>query len=250
MITINGYAVPITQFPDHTSQVWKLDEAFLRDGRPAYVEWIFENEGEVMHLAQLAALLRTRPGQRHLDIRYLPYARQDKMVANNATFALRVFAPILNLMAWDSVTLFDPHSEVALELIEKSRPSYFAHEAVRAMKMSGCDTICFPDQGALSKYKPLFWGHNYVSARKTRDQATGKITGAEISNDVHGLKLMIVDDICDGGATFINLAGMLRARGASDVCLFVSHGLFTRGVKVLKDAGISRVFTPKEEVFA
>jgi ribose-phosphate pyrophosphokinase len=40
---------------------------------------------------------------------------------------------------------------------------------------------------------------------------------------------LIVDDLCDGGYTFITLADKLRKNGARRVYLYVSHGLFSKG---------------------
>ena len=39
----------------------------------------------------------------------------------------------------------------------------------------------------------------------------------------------MVDDICDGGGTFLGLADALAACGAGPLTLAVTHGLFTRG---------------------
>lgn len=249
MITVNGAPLNVTRFPDGTSQVWKLDESILIPRKAALVRWQFESEAEVMHLAQLAELLDALLVRKRLEIGYLPYARQDKDVANDATFALRVFAPILNAMHWELVTLYDPHSSVAEELIARSRTVYFDQEALSCMRDTGSDFLCFPDAGALAKYEPLFLNTPHVSAEKVRDQATGRVVTGTIRGDVSGARVLIVDDICDGGATFVGLAAKLRAAGAKDVLLFVSHGLFTRGVKALTDAEISRVFTPNGEVF-
>jgi ribose-phosphate pyrophosphokinase len=42
----------------------------------------------------------------------------------------------------------------------------------------------------------------------------------------------MVDDICDGGRTFIELAKELRGMGAEKVHLYVTHGFFTKGLSV------------------
>jgi ribose-phosphate pyrophosphokinase len=53
---------------------------------------------------------------------------------------------------------------------------------------------------------------------------------------------MICDDIADGGKTFIELAKSLNGI-VKDINLYVSHGIFSKGLKVLHDAGISKIFT-------
>lgn len=59
--------------------------------------------------------------------------------------------------------------------------------------------------------------------------------------------ILIVDDICDGGATFMLLTKDLYKRGAKSINLFVTHGIFSKGLKPLKEAGINRIFTAKGE---
>ena len=53
-------------------------------------------------------------------------------------------------------------------------------------------------------------------------------------------RILIVDDICDGGATFVGLAKELRAAGAKKVYLYVTHGIFSKGLPL---EGIDKVFT-------
>ena len=66
-----------------------------------------------------------------------------------------------------------------------------------------------------------------------RDTATGNIIRTDISvQDFKGANLMIVDDICDGGRTFIELAKVLRERNAGKIELFITHGIFSKGVDV------------------
>ena len=46
--------------------------------------------------------------------------------------------------------------------------------------------------------------------------------------------VLIVDDISDGGASFKFLAQKLKAEGFQKVGLFVTHGIFSKGLKVLE----------------
>ena len=58
-----------------------------------------------------------------------------------------------------------------------------------------------------------------------------------------GRDCLIMDDICDGGGTFVLLAEYLLRHGAASVGLAVTHGIFTKGIDILFDAGISRIYT-------
>lgn len=102
--------------------------------------------------------------------------------------------------------------------------------------------IIAPDKGA--EHKLLLVAHSlyqnnedikYLIANKVRDSATGKILSTEIEGDVQGKNCIIIDDICDGDATFIELAKVLKAKGAADLYLYVTHGIFSKGLLPLKE---------------
>ena len=72
----------------------------------------------------------------------------------------------------------------------------------------------------------------------------GAITGTEAyCDDLEGQSVVIADDIADGGYTFIKLAEKLKEKGAGKIFLYVSHGIFSKGLDVLLDAGIDCVYT-------
>ena len=145
MLYINGQPIPITIFPDHTSQVWKLPPNILHN--VAHVKWVFENEAEFLHLAQLKSLLDETGTFSSLEIKYLPYARQDKEVSNTTTFALRPFANLLNSLNFKDVAIHDPHSDISLRLINNSYPIYSYHMIKLISDETNADLVCYPDKG-------------------------------------------------------------------------------------------------------
>lgn len=248
MIILNGHKIKPTIFPDKTSQIWKLPNGcFDRERAIQNVFWYFENEAELIHLHQLVTLLDSLELSAALHIDYLPYGRQDKMVSNETTFALHSFAKIINGMQFESVTCTDPHSEEAAKLIDGFKALYPTAGIEYTFKENGYDIACYPDKGAVAKYTKLY-SLPYINADKVRDQLTGAILGLQVSGDVEGKKILIIDDICDGGMTFQVLARQLYAKGAKQVDLYVSHGLFTKGTQVLTDAGIVNIYTSKMKV--
>lgn len=89
------YNVNVTIFPDKTSQVWKLDPEILEEENVEII-WRFDHEGELFQLQQLRDLLYSYHVWPSLYIEYLPYARQDKRISNETTWALSSFAQLLN----------------------------------------------------------------------------------------------------------------------------------------------------------
>lgn len=243
MISINNREITPTMFPDGTSQVWKLPEELLATlGDVTTINWHFTSEAELLHIAQLKDLLSLYTKYQLLYIDYLPYARQDKEVSNITTFSLTSFASLLNSLKFSRVDILDPHSSVALKLINNSRvvtAAPYIYEAIYAIK---CDMIIYPDEGAQLRYGGDI-SFPSITAYKTRDSLTGHI----ISLDIDTRRplpptLLIVDDICDGGATFISLTKLL---GDSSIHLYTTHGLYSKGVDILYRAGIKSIWNKR-----
>ncbi len=256
MIKLNGYDVHYDLFPDNTTQVWKLPKEAI----PAFVEvhkveWNFSHESEFMQLAQLKTLLDRFGYKASLYLSYLPYGRQDKPVENTNTFALHTFATLLNSLKFEHITCLDPHSKVAGELINNFTDIYPYESLTKVVTLTKPNTICFPDDGAYNKYtnKYFFSYIAKINAIKRRNQQTGviedtHITEHQLSYNVKDRDILLVDDLVDGGATFIALTKLLKENGAKEVSLFVTHGIFSKGLKVLKDSGINRIFTHRGEI--
>lgn len=55
MIFINDHQITPTIFSDNTSQVWKIDPKIVKNEN--IIHWEFENESELIHVAQLKDLV-------------------------------------------------------------------------------------------------------------------------------------------------------------------------------------------------
>lgn len=251
MIYLNSVPINVTIFPDKTSQVWKIENLDFNKG--CIIKWDFENESEFMHLAQLVDLLnKCYPIlDRHLILSYLPYARQDKEISNNSCFALHTFTELLNSLGFASVKILDPHSVEYLK-IDNADAIFSIAEIKKIITDLNIDLVFYPDKGALIRYSNIYsFKIPCYSATKVRDHLSGNITGMNISidkTDLQGKRVLILDDICDGGMTFILLAKELQRLDVKNISLFVTHGIFSKGTQVLRDAGINRIFTSKGEI--
>ena len=257
MIKLNGHIIEPTIFPDGTSQVWKIPEEVFkkREVLEMSIVWDFRSESEFIHLAQLCDLLQSKGLEvDNLHIPYFPYARQDKEVSNNTTFAKSTFMKLLNnLPGIRGISSVDIHSN-------NFNPSKFHWDntpfcqITQVYSQSEATMICFPDTGASIRYNnlPKYAGsRKFCSMSKERDQDTGYIKRIYM-NELVSVKdevVLIVDDLCDGGMTFKLTAEKLLQCGAKEVILYTTHGIYSKGVKTLLDSGISRVFNYKGEVF-
>lgn len=246
MIKLNGTKIEPTMFPDRTSQVWQLPDKLFQFSSPI-IDWNFDIEAELITLAQLKDLLDSKGLPCDLRISYLPYGRQDKDISNNSTFALHTFAKILNLLNFRHISILDPHSIKALELINNSEALYPTSDVLYLSKLFLTDVLVYPDKGASSKYSKMY-DLPAVYGEKIRNSLSGRIEKYSLHGDVMNKSVLVVDDICDGGATFLLLANSLQEAGAKSIQMYVSHGIFSKGVEILHAAGINRIFCSRGEV--
>lgn len=203
---------------------------------------LYSAEGVMDLLLLTDALRRAAPAgaELHLVMPYVPYARQDRVALPGEPLSAAVFCRLVNSLDFLSVTIADPHSDVVPALLERVRVQPAA-DAVRQLRgealahLPGLALIA-PDAGARKRVEQVgkALGLPVAYAGKTRDPATGRLSGAEVQGELPDLPLLIVDDICDGGGTFVALAQVLRERTRQPLYLYVTHGLFTKGLAPLQ----------------
>ena len=177
-------------------------------------------------------------------IPYLPFARQDRMMVKGEPLSVKVMADILNLQGYESVGIYDPHSDVSMALIDNSR--YFDNHSLAAKVLADASNfvVASPDAGAYKKIFKLCQAVGYkddiVLCNKVRNVETGQIVDISVDvDDLGGKDVYIIDDICDGGGTFVLLAQELRKRNCGRINVVVSHGIFSKGTTL---AGIDHIY--------
>ncbi len=192
-------------------------------------------------------ILRHNHNGVHLRVEYLLGGRMDRRINDRQPNTLAVVADIINSAGFKSVYILDPHSPTAQVFIANSQPAMYAMtEFLEALNdFQPEDTVIVqPDKGAETRVWRMTRGMGFtiVECTKERDSASGRLFKPEILQPalVKGKRCLIVDDICDGGATFVALARKLREAGAIEISLFVTHGIFSKG----KDLeGIDNIYT-------
>lgn len=69
---------------------------------------------------------------------------------------------------------------------------------------------------------------NIYNCEKVRNPLTGKFEGFTVPEIDRSIPTIIIDDICDGGGTFIGIAKELNMPKEL-MGLYVTHGIFSRG---------------------
>ncbi|AZJ36761.1 ribose-phosphate diphosphokinase [Tenacibaculum singaporense] len=183
----------------------------------------------------------------HVVLPYFPAARQDRLMVSGEPLSVKVYADIINTQNYESVTIFDPHSEVTPALLNNCKVidnHIFIEQIIQ--QLSDDLLLISPDGGALKKiYKVATHLQNYevIECSKSRNVKTGQLTGFKVyADDLQGKDCLIVDDICDGGGTFLGLAKELKAKNAGNLYLAVSHGIFSKGFEELEKY-FTKIFT-------
>jgi ribose-phosphate pyrophosphokinase len=187
-----------------------------------------------------------------LSVPYFIGARSDrKFVEGGINYVKDVISPVINSLDFDRVKVLDPHSDVieaCVNGLKKATNTYYQFINFAVSKISGStfnpDELCLisPDSGAYKKtfdVAKALGVQSIATANKIRDIKTGQIIKTEVPNlpisktDVP-LKYVIIDDICDGGRTFIELAKAIREQlPTAQIYLVVTHGIFSAGLDVL-----------------
>lgn len=243
----NGIIVPeIGKFPGGEIRV-RLPSHPATDSR--IVAYLL-NSDDVMTLLMIVDAMRNMGCTSiRLTMPYIPYARQDRVCNIGEAFSIRVFAQLINSMNFASVVVHDAHSKVSTDLIERcinvpseqllmvnaSITQWIRHRNLNEYPMY----LVSPDKGAVEKTKAVFLAFpnvfaGIIQADKERDLATGKIIRTVIKgvpDDIANAHLLIVDDVIDGGRTFIEIGKILKPQ-CRGMTLYATHGIFSQGMEV------------------
>ena len=173
----------------------------------------------------------------NLILPYVPFARQDRICDDGEAFSIVEFARFIADLGFGRVTMVDPHSNVT--------PAVFKALRVKTKVISQLDVLnkytafiptlmrsilVSPDAGSNKKVSDAAaWlsKESFARADKLRDLTNGKIKEIVVyRDDFLGQDVVIPDDLCEFGGTFIGLAKELRKRNCGKVILFVTHGVF------------------------
>ena len=176
-----------------------------------------------------------------LQMPYLPYARHDRPMHNFDSHALKVFCNLINSLNFTSVAIHDCHSDVGASLLNNCvnvpQHNLLSDLAENVLDMNNIDYIIAPDNGAVKKASKIAEKFKLplITCLKERDLATGHIIKYRILDPIEKPgKALIVDDICDGGATFNILAKSLKEdTPITEISLYVTHGIFSKGLDEL-----------------
>jgi ribose-phosphate pyrophosphokinase len=239
----------LTHYPDSHTHIDLQGPAPEEDGwENITIKTRLSTLDDVFILLQATEQLRKMRGGVHLDlvISYLLTGRYDRPMHEGDSFDLKIITEQIQSRGYDSITLYEPHSDISTVLLEakavhpldatlkKWLQPYLDEKGLAYNKVC----IVAPDIGSVKRVqafvKTLKRTIPVAVANKTRN-TDGEVTGIEILNQ-HELreKVFIYDDLCDGGRTFIEIAKLIKkAKPECFITLVVTHGIFSKGFKVI-----------------
>lgn len=251
----NRYFLPNSQQAENSFKhfQFKSGENHLQILAPSssHVEIMFRYRGDqsLIQLLLLTDALR-RQGANVIDlcIPYFPGARQDRVCNAGEPLSVKIYTDLINQQNYRRVCIFDPHSDVVVALLNNVhvvKNHQFVSDVVHDIRSDL--VLVSPDAGSNKKIFELSGQLGelpVIRADKIRDVRNGAIIGTEIyCDDLSGKTAVIVDDICAGGRTFIELAKKLKVKNCKKIILIVSHYEGTADEKKLEESGIDAIYT-------
>ena len=249
MIKINGLPVGFFKFPDGQWHCNIDDFSCTNIPGGLVVEASLTSFDEVIKLLLVANVFHNENWRiRLLKIKYLIGSRMDRVMGPQQPHTLKVIMSILNTISCDSVQIVEPHSDVVEALCnhpfsilgwdEILYEEANTRENKKLKDILSRSIIITPDAGMYKKVERFcqaFNNFNVVEASKKRDLKTGNITATHVNGQhvLAGQECLVIDDLCDGGKTFIELAKVLKSSGAKKLILAVCHGVFSKGLDEL-----------------
>lgn len=210
---------------------------------PVRLTWKPNSEVDIMLLLLTVDALKQHGFEDiSLTVLYMPYARQDRVCAEGEAYSYQVMQQLIANLKLKKITFYDLHSPLTVsfketkEVIENTTCSIFvAHDFFKKISSKKL-ILCAPDKGAEQRVELItqhYPEYPAIYCKKGRNPTTGQINSIWCPGFKKGADILVIDDICDGGVTFIELAKVLKEKGADKIYLYVTHGIFSKGLDEL-----------------
>ena len=180
-------------------------------------------------------------------IPYFGYARQDRKVVPRTSISAKLVSNLITKAGADRVVTVDLHAGQIQGFFDIPVDNLFATPIFARharKKIKSRKIVCVaPDVGGTERAralgKLLNVGLAIVDKRRPKP---GQSQVMNVIGDVKGQTCIIVDDIIDSGGTIVNAARALKAKGAKDVFVYITHGVLSGdAVKKIKNSVIKNL---------
>ncbi len=186
-------------------------------------------------------------------IPYYGYSRQDRIARPREPISARLVADLLQTVGVSHLITFDLHTPqiqgfFSCPVDNLSTIHLFAKYYTKKLKQLKIDpsevVVVSPDHGSAHRGRDLATAlpNSQLAIVDKRRPSPNEAEVVNIVGDVQGKTCIIIDDIIDTGGTIVASANELYAKGAREILVAASHGVFSRNnVEAMKNAGISDI---------
>lgn len=167
-------------------------------------------------------------------IPFFSYAKGDKKDEPRVSIRARVCADAIEAAGADRVLTMDLHSPQIQGFFRVPVDHLYARNVlcdhIRSLNIPDL-IVCSPDVGfakGASAYANLL-GVPVVIGNKQRHGHDETVEVLEVIGHVEGKNVLLADDFTISGGTLIEMAHVLKQRGARDIYAAVSHGVLSKG---------------------
>lgn len=154
--------------------------------------------------------------------------QHDRRFNENESFELQIVSEFINSCNFSKVHVFHPHSDVTQGALKRARIIDNSDFVSKVLEDIGSKPILLSTDGGSYKWinklaDKLDYESEVYGASKSRDPQTHKLVQVIDRQDFQGKDILILDDLCVFGGTFLGLAKMLKERNVGKLYLAVSH---------------------------
>ncbi|MFA7020207.1 MAG: ribose-phosphate diphosphokinase [Bacilli bacterium] len=186
-------------------------------------------------------------------IPYYGYSRQDRIARPREPISARLVADLLQTVGVSHLITIDLHTPqiqgfFSCPVDNLSTIHLFASyytKKLKQLKINPSEVVVVsPDHGSAHRGRDLATAlpSSQLAIVDKRRPSPNEAEVVNIVGDVEGKTCIIIDDIIDTGGTIVASAKELYAKGAKNILVAASHGVFSRNsVDAMKNAGISDI---------
>lgn len=217
------------------------------------------NETLMEVLICIDALRRSSAAEITCIIPYFGYARQDRKASPRQPITAKLVASMLEEAGANRVVTFDLHAAQIQGFFHCPVDDLTAVPMMgQYFRRKGFDpenvVVVSPDHGGVKRARTLaeMLGSAIAIIDKRRPQAN-IAEACNIIGEVEGKDVIIVDDICDTGGSLIAASNILKEKGARDIYVCITHGLFSNNAAMriqdspIKEVVVTNTIIPPEE---
>jgi len=236
----------IEKFPDGEKIIRVEDDVRGRDCFVIQSTCRPVDENLVELLIYLDCLKRASAKRVTAVIPYFGYARQDRKDEGRVPITAKLVANIITAAGADRVLTIDLHAQqlqgffdIPVDHLtgELVLSKYFHDKKIEKL------TVVSPDVGNIkiaSRYTSHLGGDLAIVHK--RRVSGSEVQAQELIGSVEGRNILMCDDMITTAATVCSAAKLVKERGAKNICVGATHGVFAPGaVEKLSKAPIDEV---------